>query len=307
VSLERWQSCAIFLSANAQSSSGREGRGCPDEMLLSQCLEMVKDPDGFQKRVKELYEHPEENDESHIELKDGRTLERYSTSLRGEDGAYLGRVWFFRDISERRLAERKLRDAYHAVEALAATDALTGLANRRRFDECMASEWRRGMRQREPLSMLLIDVDLFKSYNDVYGHVRGDSCLKLIAEAAMDVVVRPGDLVARFGGEEFAVILPNTSSAGAREVADLICGEVRRRNLTHSGNPTGMLTVSVGCGTMVPSLGQHIVNLIEMSDEALYEAKRGGRNRVCSRSALDHDAEISRISGVAKAAIGRTA
>jgi diguanylate cyclase (GGDEF)-like protein len=270
-------------------------------------VQLVKDPDGFQRRVRELYEHPDENDESHIELKDDRTLERYSTSLRGEEGAYLGRVWFFRDISERRNAERKLQDAYHVVEALAATDALTGLANRRRFDECLASEWRRGMRQREPLSMLLIDIDLFKSYNDSYGHVRGDSCLRLLAETAMNVVVRPGDLVARFGGEEFAVILPDTSTQGAREVADLICLAVHRRNLTHSGNPTGILTVSVGCGTMVPSPGQHLVNLIEMADEALYQAKRSGRNRVCSRSVPEDDVDFPAIAGGANPGIGKTA
>jgi len=278
-----------------------------DELLLSECMALVKDADGFQKRVRELYEHPDEKDESHVELKDGRTLERYSTSLHSEGGVYLGRVWFFRDISERRLAEQKLQEAYHAVEALAATDALTGLANRRRFDECLASEWRRGMRQSQPLSMLLIDVDLFKSYNDAYGHVRGDSCLRILAETAVDVVVRPGDLVARFGGEEFAVILPNTTSDGAREVANLISETVYGRELTHSSNPAGFITVSIGCGTMVPSFGQHLLNLIELADEALYQAKRSGRNRVCSRSLTSRAAGTTADADVPKVEIGKTA
>ena len=196
-------------------------------------------------------------------------------------GTPTGMLNMVRDITERKQAEQKLREAYRAVETLAITDALTGIANRRHFDQCLTNEWRRGLRDRKPLAMLLIDVDLFKSYNDTYGHVRGDSCLKQIAEAALDVVARPGDLVARFGGEEFAVILPNTDSEGALLVANEICEGLRNRRLEHSTNPLGILTVSVGCASMVPSLGQHAVHLIELADEALYAAKRSGRNRIC--------------------------
>jgi len=187
-----------------------------------------------------------------------------------------------RDISERKLAEKKLQDAYQAVEALAVTDALTGLANRRRFDQCLTTEWRRGMRDHRALSLLLIDVDLFKSYNDTYGHLRGDSCLKQIAEAAQDVVSRPGDLVARFGGEEFAIVLPATDRDGALQIANDICAALRSRKLPHKGNPGGIMTVSVGCATLVPHLGQGSTTLIDIADEALYRAKRSGRNRVCS-------------------------
>jgi diguanylate cyclase (GGDEF)-like protein len=142
------------------------------------------------------------------------------------------------------------------------------------------------MRERKPLSMLLIDADFFKSYNDGYGHVRGDSCLKQIAEAAMDVVFRPGDLVARFGGEEFAVILPNTGNDGAMQVARQICAAMGSRKLEHHCNPYGVVTVSIGCATMVPSLGQDSVALIELADQALYNAKRNGRNRACNANSL---------------------
>jgi len=114
---------------------------------------------------------------------------------------------------------------------MAITDALTGLANRRRFDQCLTIEWRRGMRERKPLSLLLIDADVFKAYNDAYGHLRGDNCLKQIAEAIQDVVLRPGDLVARFGGEEFAVILPHTAAPGAFQLAQDICAMVCDRQL----------------------------------------------------------------------------
>jgi diguanylate cyclase (GGDEF)-like protein/PAS domain S-box-containing protein len=187
-----------------------------------------------------------------------------------------------RDITDRKHAQEQLQEAYKALEEMAVTDALTGLANRRQFDLCLSNEWRRGMRERKPLSMLLIDADLFKSYNDCYGHVRGDSCLKQIAEAAMDVVWRPGDLVARFGGEEFAVILPNTANEGAMQIARQVCEALGRRKLIHSANPAGIVTVSVGCATVVPSLGQHSVTLIELADQSLYKAKRNGRNRACS-------------------------
>ena len=132
-----------------------------------------------------------------------------------ETGAPSGILNVVRDVSERKQAEQKLQEAYNAVEALAITDALTGLANRRRFDQYLTSEWRRSMRNHQPLSLLMLDVDQFKSFNDTYGHQRGDNCLKQIAEACMDVVARPGDLVARFGGEEFVVVLPNTQNEGA--------------------------------------------------------------------------------------------
>jgi diguanylate cyclase (GGDEF)-like protein/PAS domain S-box-containing protein len=259
----------------------------PDQSVLADVLKCVKDPDTFLERVRELYANPEEDDRCQIELKDGRTLERYSTSLKSETGQHLGRVWFHSDITERKRAEQKLQEAYSAVESLAVTDALTGLANRRRFDQYIAGEWRRGMRDGKPLSMLLLDVDFFKSYNDTYGHLRGDSCLRQIAESCQDVVARPGDLVARFGGEEFAIILPNTENEGAMTVANEVCLALRGRRLPHSSNQSGIVTVSIGCVTIVPLFGKHVHELIEMADQALYRAKNNGRNQVCSNKAVN--------------------
>jgi diguanylate cyclase (GGDEF)-like protein/PAS domain S-box-containing protein len=204
-----------------------------------------------------------------------------------ETGFPSGLLNMVRDITERKQAETQLQSAFHDMETLAVMDALTGLSNRRRFDQCLATEWRRALRDRKPLSMLLIDADLFKSFNDSYGHLSGDSCLKQIAEAALSVVTRPGDLVARFGGEEFAVILPNTGNQGALLVANEICAAMRRCNLSHNGSPYGIMTVSAGCATMVPKLGQHGEDLIQMADEALYKAKRAGRNRVCNANTMD--------------------
>jgi diguanylate cyclase (GGDEF)-like protein/PAS domain S-box-containing protein len=210
-----------------------------------------------------------------------------------------------REITERKSAERTLQDAYKALEALAATDALTGLANRRSFDQVLNHEWRRGLREERPLSLLMIDVDLFKAYNDEYGHPRGDKCLKQIAEAVRDVIQRPGDLVTRFGGEEFAVVLPETDGNGAQRLSEQICEALRAQKIPHNGSPVGVVTVSVGCATMVPVFGQHAVNLIESADAALYEAKRRGRDQVFNCHALkDNLAESSGDGGTASVAAG---
>lgn len=277
-----WQIAAPDIPASLLE----KGASVPDEQLLSQCLERLKDPGAFLKRVQEIYADPNIIDESELELKDGRTLERYSTGLRGAEGQVLGRVWFFRDITERKLAEQKLQDAYRSVEMLAAMDALTGLANRRRFDECLDVEWRRAMRDGSALSMLLIDVDLFKLYNDTYGHLAGDRCLKEIADTAQDAVKRKADLVARFGGEEFTVILPGTANEGAMQLAEELCEALRRRKMPHSASPHRIVTISIGCATVMPQIGQSQVDFLELADKALYLAKGSGRNCICNGSAL---------------------
>jgi diguanylate cyclase (GGDEF)-like protein/PAS domain S-box-containing protein len=183
-----------------------------------------------------------------------------------------------REITERKHAEQQLEDAYHAVEALSVTDPLTGLANRRRFDQALAAEWRRALREQNPLSLLLIDADHFKNFNDTYGHPSGDSCLKQIANAVLSGATRASDLAARIGGEEFVVLLPNTSGDGARNLASHICEIMRSREIPHSGNPFGIATVSVGCATVVPQPGQSFSFLVDLADQALYAAKHAGRN-----------------------------
>jgi diguanylate cyclase (GGDEF)-like protein/PAS domain S-box-containing protein len=222
-------------------------------------------------------------------------------------GAPFGVLNIVRDVSQRKLAEQQLRDAYNAVEALAVTDALTGLPNRRRFDQYLANEWRRSTRDCQPLSLLMLDVDRFKAYNDTYGHQRGDSCLKQVAEACLDVVSRPGDMVARFGGEEFVVILPNTEDEGARHVADKICEALRSRRLQHSGNRSGIVTISAGCATLVPCFGKHSSELIEMADQALYKAKYSGRDLVCNGKIIECSGKQSPISTSPEAVFGKTA
>lgn len=277
----------------------------PDQQLLSQCIDRVKNPEAFMQRVQELYADPDADDQCQVELKDGRTLERYSTSLRSDAGQYFGRVWFFTDITGRKLAENQLQDAYNTVEALSAIDSLTGLANRRRFDQHLAVEWRRAIRESKPLSLLLFDVDRFKSYNDTYGHLRGDSCLKEIADAALEVVKRPGDLVARYGGDEFIVILADTDNKGAMQISNEICAAARSRNLPHGANAPGIVTVSIGCATIIPAFGQDKATLVELADRALYCAKRGGRDRVFNSEAISDDGDDVTIYGISRGRIGR--
>ena len=274
-------------------SSELMGGWTPEELLHQGSFDLVH-PLDLAKAENALDELRHGAEEALFELRIQKKDETYlwvESSLRSihdpHTGVPQGVLNIVRDISARKHAEQQLQEAYNAVEALAVTDGLTGIANRRRFDQYLTNEWRRSMREHQPLSLLMIDADLFKAYNDNYGHPRGDSCLKQIAEAAQDVVSRPGDLVARFGGEEFAVILPNTDNAGAAKVAQEICDAMSSRRLPHCGNPYGIMTISLGCATMVPHLGQHAVNLIELADKALYEAKHSGRNRVCNGNEME--------------------
>lgn len=194
-------------------------------------------------------------------------------------GAPIGFVNVVRDVSSRKAAEDELTLAFRMVENLAMVDGLTGIANRRQFDETMDREWRRAMRDGTLLSLLMIDVDHFKPYNDIYGHVLGDACLRQIAVAAQEVIHRSSDLFARYGGEEFAVVLPNTDRTGAQLVAEQIRRAVELCNLPHSGNPHGVVTVSIGCATQTLGHDSASTSLVEAADQALYQAKSSGRNR----------------------------
>ncbi|MDR3741305.1 MAG: diguanylate cyclase [Terracidiphilus sp.] len=211
-------------------------------------------------------------------------------------GMPIGVLNMVRDIGERKAAEKQLREAYRTLESLAITDSLTRLANRRHFDRRLQQEWRRCLREEVPLSLLLLDVDYFKSYNDAYGHLRGDSCLQQIAETATNVVTRTGDLVARFGGEEFAVILPGTPNSGALQVARNLRRSICNRRIEHAGNPPGVVTVSIGCATLTPSLGEYAASLVQLADDALYAAKRNGRNRAWNATGCAESSSVSQAS-----------
>lgn len=164
---------------------------------------------------------------------------------------------------------------------LALTDSLCGIPNRRSFDMCLEREWRRGLRFVRPLSMVLIDVDTFKSFNDRYGHPAGDACLRRIAEIVENGLERPGDIVARYGGEEFACILPETEGEGAALIAEQLRRAVLDARIPHIGaTADGHVSISCGVATLIPSHGLQPAALVDMADKALYVAKSDGRNRI---------------------------
>ena len=176
---------------------------------------------------------------------------------------------------------QQLQAANLKLERLATLDELTQLANRRRFDQYLEMEWRRQAREQTPLSLILCDIDSFKSYNDTYGHPGGDECLRQVAGAIGDAINRPADLVARYGGEEFALILPNTAIQGAVMVAEHVQLKIAALQLPHAGSQVSQyVTVSLGVASMVPTSELVASILIAASDQALYQAKRLGRDRI---------------------------
>lgn len=178
--------------------------------------------------------------------------------------------------------QQALEETNEQLRLVSSTDGLTGLLNRRRFDEILQEEWQRGLRSKTPISLLIVDVDHFKEYNDLYGHLGGDNCLKLVAQTLADTLQRCVDRLARYGGEEFAVILPNTEMAGAVQVANRMRRAMEQREVQHFASETcSVVTVSIGVRTVVPCMESTPEHLIESADRALYRAKEKGRNQVC--------------------------
>ena len=201
--------------------------------------------------------------------------------MRNAAGEVDALVGFMFDISERKKTEQQLLDLQKELEALSYKDGLTGVANRRMFASILEMEWAHARRSRQPLSLIMLDIDYFKQYNDRYGHVQGDQCLKQIGQVLTSAATRSRDFVARFGGEEFVLVLPETDEASAARIAERCRNLLFKEQIPHENSPVSqILSVSIGVGTIVPTHADEPVAFIEAVDRRLYQAKGKGRNCV---------------------------
>ncbi len=196
-----------------------------------------------------------------------------------KDGQVDALVGFMFDISERKKTEQELIQLQKKLEELSFKDGLTGVANRRMFDSVMDMEWDSARRHCQPLSLIMLDIDYFKQYNDHYGHIQGDECLKSVGQALHSAATRAKDFIARFGGEEFVLVLPETDAKSAEKVAERCRGVIFKLQIPHEKSAVSqVLTVSMGVGTIVPGTDDDVKSFITEVDRLLYQAKQNGRN-----------------------------
>ncbi|WP_199620509.1 diguanylate cyclase domain-containing protein [Paenibacillus alkalitolerans] len=259
----------------------------PDKLIGSDCS-------GWLSSQKHIYAEPEQfisrteqmiNDKTPVkieifELSDGRIFQRDYIPI-VMDGEYAGHMWEYTDITDAKLAEKRLQEANTVLKRLSEVDGLTGLANRRSLDAELQFEWETCRRRRQPLSVLMLDVDHFKLYNDTYGHLKGDECLRKIAETLEACLNQPEDFAARYGGEEFAALLPFTAREDAVKIARRIRKRIEALRIPHESSPTSnVVTVSIGVYTVVPRDDLEPLHVMNRADSALYAAKYEGRNTV---------------------------
>lgn len=201
--------------------------------------------------------------------------------MRNEAGEVDALIGFMFDISERKKTEAKLIDLQKELETLSFKDGLTGVANRRMFDSMMDAEWVGACHNKRPLSLIMLDIDYFKQYNDHYGHIQGDDCLRRVAHTLNTAGKRSGDFFARFGGEEFILILPDTDGPAAVKVAERCRSLIFKAQIPHEKSLVSQLiTISIGVSTIVPTHADEWIKFIEQVDRHLYQAKQQGRNRI---------------------------
>ncbi len=254
----------------------RSERPCLADLVLKDCIERAPE---FYTRFSDSRLAPDAiGAEIWVDLeRTGRRAYLGAEAVAIVDGAgnIAGVMETIRDLTAYKDYEARLRQ-------LAGLDALTGLANRRSFDDVMRRECRRAARSGEPLSTLMIDIDHFKQYNDSLGHAAGDLCLMAIAGAIGDNMKRGGDFAARYGGEEFAVVLPGTDEDGAEKVAETLRGAIEARAIRHpESSASPFVTASIGAASLAPTPEETPTDLLRRADRALYRAKQKGRNRVC--------------------------
>ncbi len=216
--------------------------------------------------------------------------EEYGLNLGALD--YITKPFYLPVVKARIRNLIRLKQMTDMLESLAWIDGLTGIANRRRFEQVLEKEWKRAQRHLHFLTVVMIDVDYFKAYNDHFGHGSGDECLKRVAFLLRSNVNRAGDLVARYGGEEFVVLMPETDLEGARQIAEQLCRIIEHDQIRHAcDSVSNWVTISAGYASLVPSLQQESSHLVDIADRMLYRAKTSGRN--CAYGALSERSKPS--------------
>lgn len=250
-----------------------DGEGKLSGIITQSSLLQVLDPLEMQATIKILQQTVNEQT---LQLQDkNKLLEKEIKQCRTMESILSKNETQYRDIAE------KLKIANHKLQKLANCDGLTGLANRRYFDDYLQQEWKRLSREKATLSLIMCDVDCFKNYNDTYGHLLGDECLRQIATVLKEAIKRPADLVARYGGEEFILLLPNTDLEGAIHLAEQIRKQVKSLDILHINSDTSdCVTVSLGVAATIPNFNSSTQTLIAAADKMLYKAKSAGRNTV---------------------------
>jgi diguanylate cyclase (GGDEF)-like protein len=270
----------VLLAKNGTQTLERAQRHVPDLILLDV---VMPDMDGYEV-LRRLRADPAT---AHIAVIFISGLDRPEDEANGlKQGAadYIAKPFNAIVVMARVATQLQLVRQRRMLEHMANMDALTELANRRRFDELFAAEWQRAQRSGEPLSLAILDIDCFKQYNDLYGHPAGDRVLRAVSRTAAAHMRRPADLAARYGGEELALLLPNTDAVQARHVVDGICQAIAEQAIPHAASLAApMLTVSVGGATCTSAGGETGSQLLESADNHLYQAKQAGRNQVIWR------------------------
>ncbi|WKJ91398.1 diguanylate cyclase [Methylomonas montana] len=253
-------------------------QGAPDVILLDVTM---PDMDGYEV-CRRLKEDPQTSTIPVIfvsALNGGEDEER-GLNLGALD--YITKPFYLPVVKARIRNHIRLKQMTDMLEAMAWIDGLTGVPNRRRFDQALESEWKRARRNHLPLAMILVDVDYFKAYNDCHGHGAGDICLKQVATLLAAMVSRSGDLVARYGGEEFVMLMPETDAEGARRIAEQLCLNIESQQIPHAGSEVScQVTISAGYAAAIPEAEQASSALLDEADRMLYLAKNAGRN--CAR------------------------
>lgn len=202
--------------------------------------------------------------------------------VRNKNGEVDSLIGFMFDISERKKTEEQLANLRKELEEMSYKDGLTGIANRRMFDSVLELEWSNARRSRQPLSLIMLDIDHFKEYNDHYGHIQGDECLIRVARVLSKAATRSRDFIARFGGEEFVLVMPESDAEAAVKVAERCRELIFQEQIPHARSSVGdVLTISLGVGTIMPSHQDIPLAFVEATDKKLYLAKQQGRNKIC--------------------------